>query len=78
MICISINVKSALSIRDFFVRIDRNDFYNTLGLSLIYNFNDWASLRTFVSYENRNSTDDTVADYNKWDSGAGVTFSARF
>jgi hypothetical protein len=57
---------------------DRNDFYNTLGLSLIYSFNDWASLRTFVSYENRNSTDDTVADYNKWDSGAGVTFSARF
>ncbi len=57
---------------------DRNDFYNTVGLALIYSFNDWASLRTFVSYENRNSTDDTVADYNKWDSGAGVTFSARF
>ena len=57
---------------------DRNDMYNNAGLALVYMFNDWASIRTFVNYENRNSTDDTVADYGKWDSGGGVTFSARF
>lgn len=57
---------------------DRNDMYNNAALALIYTFNDWASIRTFVNYENRNSTDDTVADYGKWDSGGGVTFSARF
>jgi hypothetical protein len=57
---------------------DRNDVYNTIGVGLVYMFNDWASIRTFISYENRNSTDDTVADYNKWDAGGGVTFSARF
>jgi hypothetical protein len=57
---------------------DRNDIYHNAGLALIYVFNDWASIRAFVNYENRNSTDDTVADYNKWDSGGGLTFSARF
>jgi hypothetical protein len=57
---------------------DRNDIYNTIGLGLVYVFNDWASMRTFISYENRNSTDDTVSDYGKWDAGGGVTFSAKF
>jgi hypothetical protein len=57
---------------------DRNDLYNTLGVSAIYAFNDWASIRAFISFESRNSTDDTVADYHKWDSGGGVTFTARF
>lgn len=57
---------------------DRNDAYHSLGLALVYNFNEWASVRGFVGYENRNSTDDTVADYNKLDGGVGVTFSARF
>jgi hypothetical protein len=57
---------------------DRNDIYHNANLALVYMFNEWASIRTFVNYENRNSTDDTVADYGKWDSGGGVTFSARF
>ena len=57
---------------------DRNDMYNTIGVGLVYMFNDWASIRTFITYENRNSTDDTVSDYNKWDAGGGVTFSAKF
>ena len=57
---------------------DRNDMYNNLGVSLVYMFNEWASIRGFVNYENRNSTDDTVTDYHKWDSGGGVTFTAQF
>ena len=57
---------------------DRNDIYHNAGLALVYMFNDWASLRAFISYENRNSTDDTIPDYNKWDTGGGVTFTARF
>ncbi len=57
---------------------DRNDMYNNLGIALIYSFNDWASVRTFVSYENRNSTDPVIADYGKWDTGGGVMFSMRF
>lgn len=57
---------------------DRNDVYHSLGLALVYNFNEWASVRAFMGYENRNSTDDTVADYNKFDAGGGLTFTARF
>jgi predicted porin len=57
---------------------DRNDLYNTVGLAVVYNFNEWASVRAFVSYENRNSSDDSVADYNKLDAGGGLTFMARF
>lgn len=57
---------------------DRNDMYNNAALGFVYLFSDWASLRTFVTFENRNSSDDTVADYTKWDSGVGLNFSARF
>jgi hypothetical protein len=57
---------------------DRNDMYNNLGLTVVYMFNEWASVRAFMNYENRNSTDDTAADYHKWDTGGGVTFSAKF
>ena len=57
---------------------DRNDMYNNLGLTVVYMFNEWASIRAFMNYENRNSTDDTAADYHKWDTGGGVTFSAKF
>ena len=57
---------------------DRNDVYNNAGIGVLYAFTDWAAIRAFVSFENRNSTDDTVADYNKWDTGGGVTISVGF
>lgn len=57
---------------------DRNDMYHNLGLALIYAFNDWASVRTFVSWENRNSTDPIVADYQTFNAGGGLMFSARY
>ena len=57
---------------------DRNDMYNDLGVSLVYMFNQWASVRGFVNFESRDSTDDTVSDYQVWNSGGGVTFSAQF
>ncbi len=57
---------------------DRNDMYNSLGFGLNYSINDWSAVRAFVGYENRNSTDTLIADYGKWDSGAGLTLSMRF
>lgn len=57
---------------------DRNDIYNDLGAALIYAPSDWASIRTFVSWENRNSTDPAVSDYQLWNAGGGIMFSARF
>ena len=57
---------------------DRNDMYNSVGFSLIYALGESASVRAFVGYENRNSTDILVADYGKWDSGLGLTLNAQF
>lgn len=57
---------------------DRNDMYNSVGFSLIYALGESASVRAFVGYENRNSTDILVADYGKWDSGVGLTLNAQF
>ena len=57
---------------------DRNDMYNSLGFGLSYALGEAASVRAFVGYENRNSTDTLVADYGKWDSGAGLTLSVKF
>lgn len=57
---------------------DRNDFYHSIGFGVSHAFNEWSSVRAFVSYENRDSTDDLVADYGKWDSGLGLTLSMKF
>ena len=56
----------------------RTDVYNNLGVGLIYSFNENASIRATLGYENRNSNDNTVTDYNKLEFGGGVNFSMRF
>ena len=57
---------------------DRNDMYHTLGFGLSYAISEKAIVRTFIGYENRNSTDTLIADYGKWDSGAGLTLNVQF
>ncbi len=57
---------------------DRNDLYNNLGVALIYSINEWATIRGTIAYENRNSSDNQVADYNKLEVGGGVNLSVRF
>ena len=57
---------------------DRNDVTNTFGIALAYLINDWASVRVFTSYEVRDSTDATIPDYHKWDTGGGVSVSIKF
>jgi hypothetical protein len=57
---------------------DRNDMYNSLGFALTYSINEWSAVRAFIGYENRNSTDTLVPDYDKWDTGLGVTLSMKF
>ena len=56
----------------------RNDIINTFGVALAYVFNDWASVRAFTSYEVRDSTDPTIPDYQKFDTGGGLSFTIRF
>ena len=56
----------------------RNDQIHTVGLSLYYYLSDRASLRTFLSYELKESDQPTVADYKKFDVGAGLNLNVRF
>ena len=57
---------------------DRNDVTNTFGVAVAYLINDWSSVRVFTSYEVRDSTDATIPDYHKWDTGGGVSVSIKF
>ncbi len=57
---------------------DRNDFFNTLGASLVWAVTDWASVRTFINWESRTSDDELIQDYTKVDAGAGLSVSVRF
>lgn len=56
----------------------RNDVVQTLGVSLGYAINRWASLRLFANYEARESSEVLITDYRKFDNGIGVSFQARF
>jgi hypothetical protein len=53
----------------------RHEWLNTLGVSATYFFTPWASVRAFVSYDVRDSTDPIIQDYHKWDSGGGVSLA---
>lgn len=57
---------------------NRNDLYNNLGVALLYSLTDWATIRTTFGFENRNSSDDLIADYNKIEVGGGVSLSVSF
>ena len=57
---------------------DRNDVFHTVGATLAWAFTDWASVRIFSSWELRDSNDETVQDYEKFDTGGGLSFSVQF
>ena len=57
---------------------DRNDVFHTVGVTVAYFFNEWAAVRFFSSFEVRDSTDSSIQDYHKWDTGGGVAFAVRF
>jgi hypothetical protein len=57
---------------------DRNDAFNTVGVALAYLINDWASVRVFTNYEMRDSNDQSIPDYHKFDTGGGVSVSVKF
>ncbi|MDZ4814848.1 MAG: outer membrane beta-barrel protein [Verrucomicrobiota bacterium] len=57
---------------------ERDDLTNTVGLGLNYYFNQYASIRGYWSYETRDSSGPFVADYEKMDTGVGVSGILRF
>jgi hypothetical protein len=57
---------------------DRNDYQNSLGLTLIYNFNQYFSARAYINYNNKRSSDPNTAEYNEWNSGVGLSLDWKF
>lgn len=56
----------------------RKDLLYSMGTSLTYFFTNWASIRTFVSYDIRESSDSIVQDYHKLDAGGGLSATFLF
>jgi len=58
---------------------DRNDYFNMVGVFLTYNFNTYASVRTFFDFENK-QTDNSLlsSDYDKYEVGLGATLDIKF
>jgi hypothetical protein len=64
--------------KDFIDNNFRNDYLYSCGLTVAYVFNDWASIRSFISYDHRESDDVIIPDYSVWNGGVGATALLRF
>ena len=56
----------------------RKDMIQTVGVAVAYSVNQWASLRVYANFEQRDSSGASVADYQKLDSGIGASALFRF
>lgn len=56
----------------------RNDYLFSVGTSFSYALTQWASIRTFVSYDLKQSDDPAFADYWNINAGGGVTLNLSF
>ena len=60
--------------------VDRRDITGSVGLSVSYNFTDWASARLFTNFDWRDSQGDRAFDYGyaNTNAGLGLTLSASY
>lgn len=63
---------------DTFADSKRTDFLNAIGFTLIYNFNQYISLRTFYGYTTKTSDDKNTPTYDEMNGGVGATLDLRF
>jgi hypothetical protein len=56
----------------------RNDYLNTVGLAVAYNFNRNLSARIFIAQDFKHSDDSSVPDYNQFSAGLGASVIFRF
>jgi hypothetical protein len=63
---------------DTFADNKRNDYLNSVGLTLLYNFNQYVSVRTFYSYTTKISDDKYTPTYDEMNGGIGATLDIRF
>ncbi|MEP6662593.1 MAG: hypothetical protein ABJC04_02915, partial [Verrucomicrobiota bacterium] len=57
---------------------DRNDFVNTIGVSLAYYFNPRIFVRIFANGDFKRSDDSRGQQYDKFDTGIDLTLNFRF
>ncbi len=57
---------------------NRNDFLNTLGVAMAWNFNSHISVRVFTTYDYKESDNPLIPDYRKFDAGGGLSLLFRF
>ena len=57
---------------------DRNDYLNSFGVTLVYNFTKNLSVRTFFNYNIKNSDDPALSAYHEYNGGIGGTLNFNF
>jgi hypothetical protein len=57
---------------------DRSDWLNSVGLNVAYNFNAYASLRLYCSYNSKGTTDPLTPAYDELNGGVGATLDIKF
>jgi hypothetical protein len=63
---------------DTLLTSDRNDFVNAVGISLLYNFSRYGSVRAFFNYNTKSSDDALTAEYDELNSGLGASLNLKF
>lgn len=64
---------------NYYTEAPRNDFLNTIGAFVTYNFCPHASVRTFLNWQDRISDRPAAApEYDKFDVGIGATLDIKF
>jgi hypothetical protein len=57
---------------------DRNDYLQTVGVVLVYSFNQTASVRAFFSYNRKQSNDPITPQYLEFGGGLGASLNFKF
>jgi hypothetical protein len=57
---------------------DRSDWLNSVGLNVVYNFNAYASLRLYCSYNTKSSSDSVAPAYDELNGGIGGSLDIKF
>lgn len=56
----------------------RNDYLFSVGCAFSYVITDWMSVRTFASYDNKESDEPIIADYDNINAGGGISLNVSF
>jgi hypothetical protein len=61
-----------------FATDDRNDYLQTAGVTLVYNFNSVASVRAFFTYNRKQTNDQFSPAYLEYGGGLGLSLNFKF